>query len=758
MSSQPKDTCLDSRTQLVGKYYVARLRFHPDPNMADSFDAFDSVVAIINRGNTMMNYVDLKNVVVKNNRLGLRTPLVLGSTMSEHSTCTYQDCLDKLEDLVSGGMNFTSPPYNPSSDVPPYIFRDRPLSFVDFCLLSYKLGRLPNPEGLAIIESFAATSNPAVLPLSIPGAYYVPPGSGDLPSLVASNLPPSTSSPPSSLSYSDAARGGNLILQHLSHPPPPLPTLNLGSDSGSSPAQAPPPTTSLAKTANFGSTDVRLRKKSQVRMINAKESSSSVSNGAQISPSPQDPNSNDTSHRTSPSSNSPSPQAKEAGFGQIPGVGEDVFAAEEYEVQDLQLSCEISDLVQEVANDPSNQDKTKSLIKKMKDSIIEKDRLNNSLHAQLEQQNLRVNALESSKKSLSKDISYLSSTVGHLVDSVEQLGVNICSSVDQIFDDADSRYSRLDKKIESILLKLGPPSDSESSPTPASSELQINPQVSMYQSSSVNSQVTGYQAALPLPIPGCLPALGQSSPGFHPAPPPPGPVLQQALHPPIPGCLSTQPSQLTEYNPPQSSQVSEYDPTLNLQSSGLYYQSQVIPSQSFAAPSSGPLTPLPLFAQVNSFSPDALVPGLMSVPNMVPGNPSVVNFQNPTGSPVTPTFALVSATCSSTPLMSTHQTSPLAYSALNGQYSTPPPFSSPIPSHGGNRNLTNPPVFKRPLSSPTTPLTARPPPRPRPMIAQHFITSTPPPPIRGSSTNAPVTTSQQRGQYSRYNNGQFYKT
>ena len=108
--------------------------------------------------------------------------------------------------------------------------------------------------------------------------------------------------------------------------------------------------------------------------------------------------------------------------------------------------------------------------------------------------------------------------------------------------------------------------------------------------------------------------------------------------------------------------------------------------------------------------------------------------------------------------MSTHQTSPLAYSAQNVQYSTPPPFSSPIPSHGGNRNLTNHPVFKRPLSSPTTPLTARPPPRPRPMIAQHFITSTPPPPIRGSSTNAPVTTSQQRGQYSRYNNGQFYKT
>ena len=238
MSSQLKDSCLDRRTQLVGKYYVARLRFHPDPNLADSFDAFDSVVAIINLGNTMINYSDLKNVVVKNNSLGLRTPLVLGSTMSEHSTCTYQDCLDKLEDLVSGGMNFTSPLFNPSPDVPPYIFRDRPLSFVDFCLLSYKLGRLPDPEGLATIESFAATSNPAVLPPSIPGVHYVPPGSGELPSLFVPNLLPSTSSPTSSLSYFDAARGGNMILRQLSHPPPPLPTLNPGSVSGSSPVQA----------------------------------------------------------------------------------------------------------------------------------------------------------------------------------------------------------------------------------------------------------------------------------------------------------------------------------------------------------------------------------------------------------------------------------------------------------------------------------------------------------------------------------------
>ena len=104
--------------------------------------------------------------------------------MSEHSTCTYQDCLDKLEDLVSGVMNFTSPLFNPSPNVPPYIFRDRPLSFVDFCLLSYKLGRLPDPEGLATIESFAATSNPAVLPPSIPGVHYV--------SLVLVNFPPSS--------------------------------------------------------------------------------------------------------------------------------------------------------------------------------------------------------------------------------------------------------------------------------------------------------------------------------------------------------------------------------------------------------------------------------------------------------------------------------------------------------------------------------------------------------------------------------------
>ena len=69
MSSQLNESCLDRRTQLVGKYYVARLRFHPDSClMSDSFDAFDSVVAIINRGNSMMNYSDLKNVVVKKNR------------------------------------------------------------------------------------------------------------------------------------------------------------------------------------------------------------------------------------------------------------------------------------------------------------------------------------------------------------------------------------------------------------------------------------------------------------------------------------------------------------------------------------------------------------------------------------------------------------------------------------------------------------------------------------------------------------------
>ena len=280
------------------------------------------------------------------------------------------------------------------------------------------------------------------------------------------------------------------------------------------------------------------------------------------------------------------------------------------------------------------------------------------------------------------------------------------------------------------------------------------------------------------------------------------PALQQSVAPPIPVYPSTLPSTVTEYNPTQSPQGSEYDQTLNHQSSGFYYQTQVIPvsptyppnppfsapvapalppSHSFAAPGSAPLapapspqqyctqysnspnisntpsyTPLPLFAQENSFSPDALSPGLLSVPNTVSNNPCVSNLQNPTGSPAVPTFAQVSATHSFTPLMSTHHTSPIPYSAQNGQYSAPPPFSSPIPAHSGTRNVTNPPVFKRPLSSPTTPQTARPPPRPRPMIAQHFITSTPPPPIRGSSSNVPVTTSQQRSHYSRENNGQFY--
>ena len=105
---------LDPQTQLVGKYYVGRLRFHPDPDLSDKIQAYDSVIAIINRGNCSMEYKDLKYAVVKCNRLGIRTPLVLGSNMSEHSTCTFKECLEKLEDLVSGGTNFTNHCFNPS--------------------------------------------------------------------------------------------------------------------------------------------------------------------------------------------------------------------------------------------------------------------------------------------------------------------------------------------------------------------------------------------------------------------------------------------------------------------------------------------------------------------------------------------------------------------------------------------------------------------------------------------------------------------
>ena len=196
MSSQWSADCLDPRTQLMGKYYVGRIRFHPDPTLADSNQAFDSVIAIINRGNSMMNFMDMKTVVLKFNRLGLRTPLVLGKTMSEDSTCTFQDCLNKLEDLVQGNTTFTFPAFSSSIDLPPFVFRNRPLSFVDFCLLANHIGRLPDQDGLAVVHSFAPSSHPASLPDSIPGAYYVPPGSRFLPNDVAPSSPPVSSAPP----------------------------------------------------------------------------------------------------------------------------------------------------------------------------------------------------------------------------------------------------------------------------------------------------------------------------------------------------------------------------------------------------------------------------------------------------------------------------------------------------------------------------------------------------------------------------------
>ena len=239
------DGILDPKSQLMGKYYVARLKYHPNPNLADNKEAFDSMIAVVHKGNTMMELKDLQYVVTKCNNAGIRTPLVLGRAMTEASTCSWEECVKQLDDLVSGGTSFTYPPYKPCPDLPPIVIRDRPLSFVQFGLLAYQLGRCSDPKGHEILNSFLDSTDPCYIVDATPEAFYSPPAIGPLPGYgppsCSTNVPPAAAhtkveksvassqagspiNPP--LSYSDAAQGAALILAQTTQPPPRVPDLN----------------------------------------------------------------------------------------------------------------------------------------------------------------------------------------------------------------------------------------------------------------------------------------------------------------------------------------------------------------------------------------------------------------------------------------------------------------------------------------------------------------------------------------------------
>ena len=722
---------LDPSSQLMGKYYVVRLKYHQDPNLADNnkFN-FDSMVAVIHKGNSMMELKDLQYIVTKCNRGGIRTPLVLGKAMSDHSTCTWGDCLRQLDDLVAGGTTFTFPKFNPCPGITPVIFRDRPLSFVQFGLLAYQVGRCFDPEGQTLLNSFLETTDPAYIVGTTSEAYYAPPTYEPLQffgQVPASSSPPSNTStatpailPPAlvssssamestsvvpPLSYSDAARGAGIILAQTSQPPPS--TLAMVSPPVSTPSSAP--TTTASSTLP---SEVPLSVSSSASPVTSSSDSSQTN-----------------SH------------VLDGSLAHIPGLDTEILG-DVVEVQDMNYGIEIATLAKEVESNPQNQQKVLLLVDKLRLSMGVKDSIISNLHAVNDELCTKLQVAETLTKVYTAQLNPLKSAVNNLTDSVEQLQVNLCSALDEVLDDSLTRYTSVTEKLNSIQNCINLPSST--SPTVPISG--ISPSVqSSPPTSTMQSGVSGVQNSPPAPPVQNLPpaSFAQNFPSPMHNLPPPYPALN--FPPPSPAQNSNLPFAAAQYLPPPSP-IQNLPPAMNfppppsVQPSVM--ASEVVPEVSPVVQPSSPMQPPPLMLPPPPVQPGGLVsqsgPGvayqhhasyLASTPQHIPPFPQQAPmFSTPPTSRVLslePTFSQTAPLSSTLPLnYSQVPDSPATHYSSQGNY-----YQAPAPTFPQVHVNPGPPrVSKRPRSPSSSPY----PPSahhafPQPSFPQSF--ASPPPPV-----------------------------
>ena len=749
---------LDPNSQLMGRYYVARLKYHQDHNLADdNKHNFDVMVAVIHKGNCMMDLKDLQYVITKCNRGGMRTPLVLGKAMTDHSTCTWGECLRQLDDLVAGGTTFTYPPFKPCPGITPVIFRDRPLSFVQFGLLAYEVGRCSDPEGRAILNSYLDTTDPAYIVGTTPEAYYappnyeplqffgqVPPSSSPLsitPATAPSTLPSSQVSSSGAMesssetgnqlyTYCDAAKGAGIILAQTSQPPPS--TLALVT-----PAAPTPSMESVVSGA------CSLSSEAPPSVSSPPMESLPMSS----SPSPVTSSSGPTHTASTVGGDS----IMDASLAHIPDLDTEVLGAE-VEVQDLNFGIEIATLAKDVANNPQDQETVLLMIDKMRLALGVKDSIISNLHAVNDELCTKLQTAETLTKVYSAQLTPLTSAVNSLTDSVEQLQVNLCSALDEVLDDSHTRYTNVTGKLDLIQRFINSPSSSSSPamPTPESQPL--------VQGNVLTSTV---QSMVP-PTVTLPPTSSLQHDSLLPPPPvhsfpPPSPV--QGLPPPSPMLNMPPPSPMQNlppvlsFPPPPSMQPVIASAVIPENPSVIHSSSSMQPPSHMQPPP--PVQPVVLLSQagptVAYLSQHHVSYAMSPLQNMSPSPQQPTQFMTPPSTRVLPlkqTFSQVSPISSTLPLnYSRVPESPTSHHSHQGNsyqtpasnfhqaQSTPPPprvtkrprsiSNSPLPANANYRfSQTNFPLpsFPQSFATPPPPVhrpqhaTSLPPPRYRPIL------------------------------------------